>query len=52
MAFLGIIGSVILLCIVAALWVTGSAMSRQFNLRRQRHGGGPSGAALHAPGLD
>lgn len=45
MALFGIIGSVILLCIVAALWVTGSTMSRQFTLRRQRQGCGPSGAA-------
>jgi hypothetical protein len=45
MALVGIVGGVILLCIIAALWVTGSTMSRQFNLRRQRQGCGPSGAA-------
>jgi len=33
MALLGVIGSVILLCIVAAVWATGSATSRQFNFR-------------------
>lgn len=33
MAILGIIGGVILLCIVAALWTAGSSTSRQFNFR-------------------
>jgi hypothetical protein len=33
MALLGIDGGVILLCIIAALWATGSATSRQFNFR-------------------
>jgi hypothetical protein len=33
MALFGIIGGVILLCILAALWATGSMNSREFNFR-------------------
>jgi len=33
MAVLGIVGGVILLCVLAALWAAGSMTSRQFNFR-------------------
>jgi hypothetical protein len=33
MAILFVIGGVILLCIIAALWAAGSMTTRQFNLR-------------------
>ena len=38
MAILFLVGSVILLCIVAALWAAGSMTTRQFNFRgRNQH---------------
>jgi hypothetical protein len=33
MAVLGVVAGVILVCIIAALWATGSMNSRQFNFR-------------------
>ncbi|QNI32313.1 hypothetical protein H7849_25590 [Alloacidobacterium dinghuense] len=33
MAILGVVGGVILLCVIAALWATGSMNTRQFNFR-------------------
>ena len=38
MALLGAIGGVILLCIIAALWATGSATTGQFNFRGRKKG--------------
>ena len=38
MALAGIIGGVILLCILAALWATGSATTRQFNFHGRNRG--------------
>ncbi len=38
MALLGGVGGVILLCILAAVWATGSATTRQFNFRSRNRG--------------
>ena len=52
MALLGIIGSVILLCIAAAVWVTGSATSRKSNFRARNMGVGHREPHPRASGLN
>lgn len=42
-AILGIIGGMILLCIIAAIWLSGSMTTRQFNFR------GRKSTELHEP---
>jgi hypothetical protein len=51
MAILGVIGGVILLCIVAGLWVSGSMTTRTFNLRG-RNSVEPHEPRPRTPGLD
>ena len=52
MALVGIVGGVILLCIIAALWATGSATSRQFNFRGRNKGVDHQGPRPRASGLN
>ena len=52
MALFGIIGTVILLCIIAALWATGSMNSRQFNLRGRNNAVDRQEPRPRASGLD
>src|SRR5215470_4138660 len=52
MALFGVIGTVILLCIIAALWATGTMNGRQFNLRGRNKAVDRQEPRPRASGLD
>ncbi len=52
MVILGVIGGVILLCILAALWAAGSMNSRQFNFRGRNNSADHHEPKARATGLN
>jgi hypothetical protein len=51
MAIVGVISGVILLCLIAGLWISGSMTTRKFNLRG-RNTVEPHEPRPRTPGLD